>query len=109
MCGNDFAELRKATSAHLLSKCVLTSPFLFSPPHISHTIKLYFHFTLLPLIHCDGQVMGRDCGYLALMSALACSADWVFFPESPPEDGWEETMCTSLSLCYILILPSLFF
>ncbi len=23
------------------------------------------------------EVMGRDCGYLALMAAMACSADWV--------------------------------
>ncbi|KAF6132045.1 phosphofructokinase, platelet [Phyllostomus discolor] len=43
------------------------------------------------------EVMGRHCGYLALVSALACGADWVFLPESPPEDGWQETMCTKLS------------
>uniref|UniRef100_A0A8C7ZMG6 6-phosphofructokinase n=1 Tax=Oryzias sinensis TaxID=183150 RepID=A0A8C7ZMG6_9TELE len=28
--------------------------------------------------------------YLALVSALACGADWVLIPEMPPEDGWEE-------------------
>ncbi|ERE79898.1 6-phosphofructokinase type C-like protein [Cricetulus griseus] len=43
------------------------------------------------------EVMGRHCGYLALVSALACGADWVFLPESPPEDGWEESMCLKLS------------
>lgn len=43
------------------------------------------------------EVMGRHCGYLALVSALACGADWVFLPESPPEDGWEEEMCLKLS------------
>uniref|UniRef100_A0A3P8X271 6-phosphofructokinase n=1 Tax=Cynoglossus semilaevis TaxID=244447 RepID=A0A3P8X271_CYNSE len=43
------------------------------------------------------EVMGRHCGYLALVSALACGADWVFIPEMPPEDGWEETMCHKLS------------
>ncbi|XP_019730665.1 ATP-dependent 6-phosphofructokinase, platelet type-like isoform X6 [Hippocampus comes] len=43
------------------------------------------------------EVMGRHCGYLALVSALACGADWVFFPEMPPEDGWEENMCQKLS------------
>ncbi|XP_075068176.1 ATP-dependent 6-phosphofructokinase, platelet type isoform X3 [Mixophyes fleayi] len=43
------------------------------------------------------EVMGRHCGYLALVSALACGADWVFLPESPPEEGWEELMCTKLS------------
>ncbi|XP_006889019.1 PREDICTED: 6-phosphofructokinase type C-like [Elephantulus edwardii] len=43
------------------------------------------------------EVMGRHCGYLALVSALACGADWVFLPESPPEEGWEEYMCVKLS------------
>ncbi|KAM4688386.1 ATP-dependent 6-phosphofructokinase, platelet type isoform 3-T3 [Discoglossus pictus] len=43
------------------------------------------------------EVMGRHCGYLALVSALACGADWVFIPESPPEEGWEDLMCTKLS------------
>ncbi|CAI9569532.1 unnamed protein product [Staurois parvus] len=43
------------------------------------------------------EVMGRHCGYLALVSALACGADWVFLPESPPEEGWEDLMCTKLS------------
>ncbi|KAM9790948.1 ATP-dependent 6-phosphofructokinase, platelet type-like isoform 3-T3 [Syngnathus typhle] len=43
------------------------------------------------------EVMGRHCGYLALVSALACGADWVFFPEMPPEDGWEDNMCQKLS------------
>nr|XP_038951967.1 ATP-dependent 6-phosphofructokinase, platelet type isoform X3 [Rattus norvegicus] len=43
------------------------------------------------------EVMGRHCGYLALVSALACGADWVFLPESPPEEGWEEEMCLKLS------------
>jgi 6-phosphofructokinase 1 len=39
------------------------------------------------------EVMGRHAGYLALMSGLATGADWVFIPESPPEDGWEQRMC----------------
>ncbi|KAG7523646.1 ATP-dependent 6-phosphofructokinase, platelet type-like isoform X1 [Solea senegalensis] len=43
------------------------------------------------------EVMGRHCGYLALVSALACGADWVFIPEMPPEDGWEDNMCHKLS------------
>ncbi|KAM9460370.1 ATP-dependent 6-phosphofructokinase, platelet type-like isoform 2-T2 [Salvelinus alpinus] len=43
------------------------------------------------------EVMGRHCGYLALVSALACGADWVLIPEMPPEDGWEEHMCQKLS------------
>ncbi len=43
------------------------------------------------------KVMGRNCGYLALMASLACGADWVFIPESPPKPGeWEENMCALL-------------
>ncbi|KAK2900527.1 hypothetical protein Q8A67_008642 [Cirrhinus molitorella] len=43
------------------------------------------------------EVMGRHCGYLALVSALACGADWVLIPEMPPKNGWEEQMCHKLS------------
>ncbi|KAM3608218.1 uncharacterized protein V6R79_021273 [Siganus canaliculatus] len=42
------------------------------------------------------EVMGRHCGYLALVSALASGADWLFIPESPPQEGWEDRMCTRL-------------
>ena len=43
------------------------------------------------------EVMGRNCGYLALMSALASGADWVFIPEMPPPyEDWEEKMCSVL-------------
>uniref|UniRef100_A0A665W0R9 ATP-dependent 6-phosphofructokinase n=1 Tax=Echeneis naucrates TaxID=173247 RepID=A0A665W0R9_ECHNA len=43
------------------------------------------------------EVMGRHCGYLALVTALACGADWVFIPEMPPEDDWEDHLCRRLS------------
>uniref|UniRef100_A0A8C4ST36 ATP-dependent 6-phosphofructokinase, liver type-like n=1 Tax=Erpetoichthys calabaricus TaxID=27687 RepID=A0A8C4ST36_ERPCA len=42
------------------------------------------------------EVMGRHCGYLALVSALASGADWLFIPEAPPDDGWEDRLCTRL-------------
>jgi 6-phosphofructokinase 1 len=43
------------------------------------------------------EVMGRNCGYLALMTALATGANWVLIPEHPPEaEDWEEAMCDSL-------------
>ncbi|XP_046902967.1 ATP-dependent 6-phosphofructokinase, liver type [Hypomesus transpacificus] len=42
------------------------------------------------------EVMGRHCGYLALVSALASGADWLFIPEAPPEEGWEDRMCARL-------------
>ncbi|MDX1413157.1 MAG: 6-phosphofructokinase [Candidatus Promineifilaceae bacterium] len=43
------------------------------------------------------EVMGRRCGYLALMSALATGADWVLIPEYPPNIAeWENRMCEIL-------------
>ncbi len=43
------------------------------------------------------EVMGRNCGYLALISALSSGADYVFIPENPPEnDDWMEQMCKTI-------------
>jgi 6-phosphofructokinase 1 len=42
------------------------------------------------------EVMGRHCGYLALVTALGSDADWMFIPESPPEPGWEDQLCNKL-------------
>jgi 6-phosphofructokinase 1 len=43
------------------------------------------------------EVMGRNCGYLALMSGLATGANFVLIPESPPDtDQWKESMCRAL-------------
>ncbi|KAA8588230.1 hypothetical protein FQN60_001424 [Etheostoma spectabile] len=42
------------------------------------------------------EVMGRHCGYLALVSALASGADWLFIPEAPPQEGWEDHLCSRL-------------
>ncbi|MDJ0496286.1 MAG: 6-phosphofructokinase [Acidimicrobiia bacterium] len=43
------------------------------------------------------EVMGRNCGYLALMSGIAAGANWVLIPENPPEeDDWEESMMNAL-------------
>jgi 6-phosphofructokinase 1 len=44
------------------------------------------------------EVMGRNCGYLALMSGLATGANWIFVPEHPPEDDdWAEAMRDAVS------------
>lgn len=40
--------------------------------------------------------MGRHCGYLALVAALASEADYVFIPEWPPEKNWPERLCRKL-------------
>ena len=43
------------------------------------------------------KVMGRNCGYLALYSALATGADWVLIPEAPPDvENWQEVMVERL-------------
>jgi 6-phosphofructokinase 1 len=40
------------------------------------------------------EVMGRHCGYLALMGAISGGADWVFIPEHPPVvDDWQTELC----------------
>lgn len=42
------------------------------------------------------EVMGRQCGYLALMGAVAGGCDYVLVPERPPQPGWAEEMVRKL-------------
>ncbi len=43
------------------------------------------------------EVMGRNCGYLAVMGAIASGADWALIPEAPPkDDDWERLMAERL-------------
>jgi 6-phosphofructokinase 1 len=43
------------------------------------------------------EVMGRRCGYLALMAGIAAGANWVLIPEQPADaDTWERGMCDAL-------------
>ncbi|XP_072764240.1 ATP-dependent 6-phosphofructokinase isoform X3 [Anoplolepis gracilipes] len=42
------------------------------------------------------EVMGRHCGYLALVAAICCEADYVFIPEWPPEQEWPNKLCKKL-------------
>ncbi|THG96808.1 hypothetical protein EW026_g5093 [Hermanssonia centrifuga] len=40
------------------------------------------------------EVMGRHCGWLALLAGVSSGADFIFIPERPPEaDSWEDEMC----------------
>lgn len=39
------------------------------------------------------EVMGRHCGWLALMAGVATGADFIFIPEKPRDDNWEADMC----------------
>lgn len=42
------------------------------------------------------EVMGRHCGYLAIVAGVISEADYVFIPESPPPVDWEAKLCTKL-------------
>ncbi|KAL6723050.1 hypothetical protein Aduo_018101 [Ancylostoma duodenale] len=42
------------------------------------------------------EVMGRHCGYLALVAGLASEADFCFIPEWPPPVNWREILCKKL-------------
>ncbi|CCE64420.1 hypothetical protein TPHA_0H02160 [Tetrapisispora phaffii CBS 4417] len=44
------------------------------------------------------EVMGRNCGWLALLAGIATSADYIFIPEQPAVAGqWQEEMCNIVS------------
>ncbi|KIK10267.1 hypothetical protein K443DRAFT_670893 [Laccaria amethystina LaAM-08-1] len=43
------------------------------------------------------EVMGRDCGWLALNAGIAGGADFIFIPERPPKKlPWEDEMCAEI-------------
>jgi 6-phosphofructokinase 1 len=42
------------------------------------------------------EVMGRHCGYLGLVAALASEADFCFIPEWPPPTNWRDILCAKL-------------
>ena len=42
------------------------------------------------------EVMGRQCGYLALMASLATAANWLLIPEQPPAEDWATQMCRDI-------------
>lgn len=42
------------------------------------------------------EVMGRRCGYLPLLAAIAGGCDYILIPEDPPAPGWEAEMCEVL-------------
>jgi len=42
------------------------------------------------------EVMGRHCGYLALVAGLTSEADFIFIPEYPPGADWPKKLCDKL-------------
>jgi len=42
------------------------------------------------------EVMGRNCGHLALMASLASGASGCFIPEAPPEENWQERLAENI-------------
>ena len=42
------------------------------------------------------EVMGRRCGYLPIVAALAGGCDYVFIPEQPPGPNWRDEVCARL-------------
>ena len=55
------------------------------------------------------EVMGRHCGWLALMSGVSTGADFVFLPERPPPENWEKQMCSVVTKVSLLKLIRAFF
>ncbi|XP_061505413.1 ATP-dependent 6-phosphofructokinase isoform X1 [Anopheles gambiae] len=43
------------------------------------------------------EVMGRHCGYLAVVAGLCVEADYIFIPEDPPKPDWPERLCKQLT------------
>jgi len=41
-------------------------------------------------------ILKKMCRYLALVTALAAEADFVFIPEWPPHQDWASKMCKKL-------------
>lgn len=40
------------------------------------------------------EVMGRHCGWLALMAGISCNADYILIPEKPSSSkDWQDQMC----------------
>jgi 6-phosphofructokinase 1 len=53
------------------------------------------------------EVMGRHCGWLALMAGVATGADFIFIPEKPRDDDWQEEMGRVVQRVSFHLPPSL--
>ena len=58
------------------------------------------------------EVMGRHCGWLALMAGVSTGADFIFIPEKPPAKNWQKQMCNIIAkvrLCFSGCIFYIFF
>lgn len=46
------------------------------------------------------EVMGRHCGWLALMAGVSTGADFIMIPENPPGKDWKKEMCHIVNKVY---------
>ncbi|KAF1959563.1 6-phosphofructokinase [Byssothecium circinans] len=42
------------------------------------------------------ETMGRHCGWLTLMAGVATGSDFIFIPEQPAQNGWQEEMLATI-------------
>ena len=54
------------------------------------------------------EVMGRHCGWLALMAGVSTGADFVFIPEEPPTEDWKIQMCNIIEKVSLSELDALY-
>uniref|UniRef100_A0A8C2F8R0 Phosphofructokinase, muscle b n=1 Tax=Cyprinus carpio TaxID=7962 RepID=A0A8C2F8R0_CYPCA len=52
----------------------------------------------LNIVGMVGSIDNDFCGTdMTIVTALACGADWVFIPEMPPDEGWQDHLCRRLT------------
>ena len=69
------------------TSCILSNKFL-----CKISVNVYKTCLYPPMF----QYVSDFYRYLALVAALACEADFVFIPESPHLEGWEDKLCKKL-------------
>lgn len=86
---------------HFHSLCIFYNIFLLC--FYKYIYFMFFHYHTTNIVTIQMVPLSRCvcvCRYLALVTALSCGADWVFIPEMPPDEGWEDHLCRRLT--YVL-------
>uniref|UniRef100_A0A671M5F3 ATP-dependent 6-phosphofructokinase, muscle type-like n=1 Tax=Sinocyclocheilus anshuiensis TaxID=1608454 RepID=A0A671M5F3_9TELE len=62
------------------------------------------HSSHLNIVGMVGSIDNDFCGTdMTIVTALACGADWVFIPEMPPDEGWEDHLSIGNRLNVIIV------